>query len=178
VKGKKSCGNCRAIRVSSLKFAYRKTVRAVYVVLAAVGDVLDCEARSRTRSLYFPFGSVPMFPRCLAEGPFSLGADVGSSSNSSSSFAGAQTAVSDALSVCLTLSDDGSLGHVVKLCPSRVRVDHQLTYDVVDADLGLGPGLCQYDDLQLIYEAARMRWAATVAWHGSKELHEAQVSAA
>jgi exoribonuclease-2 len=131
------------------------TLRAVSFVPAAVGDVLDCEARFRIRSLYFPFGSVPMFPRCLAEGAFSLGADA--SSSSSSSAAGAESAVSDALSVCITLSDDGSLGDIVKLCPSRVRVSHQLTYDVVDADLGLGPGLCQYEDLQLIYEAARLR---------------------
>lgn len=127
---------------------------AVLFDCAVAGDVLDCEARSRTRSLYFPFGSVPMFPRCLAEGPFSLGADASSSSNSA---AGAESAVSDALSVCITLSDDGSLGKIVKLCLSRVRVSHQLTYDVVDADLGLGPGLCQYEDLQLIYEAARLR---------------------
>lgn len=132
--------------------------KAVIVVLYWLcryhaGDVLDAEARRRTRSLYFPFGSVPMFPRCLAEGPFSLGSE----SNSSSS-ADADLAVCNALSVCVTLSDDGSLGELVKLCPGRVRVTHQLTYDVVDADLGLGPGLCQFEDLQRIYEAARLRW--------------------
>jgi hypothetical protein len=62
----------------------------------------------------------------------------------------------------VTLSEDGSLGEVVRLGPSRVRVGHRLTYDVVDGDLGLGPGLCQFEDLQLLYEAARLRWAGDV----------------
>lgn len=107
-----------------------------------------------------------MFPRCLAEGPFSLGGDpsptsttsssAGSSSESSSN-ADPAAAGCPALSVCMTLAEDGSLGEVVQLGPSRVRVGHQLSYDVVDEDLGLGPGLCQYEDLQLLYEAARLR---------------------
>lgn len=123
------------------------------------GDVLDAEARSRTRSLYFPFGSVPMFPRCLAEESFSLGAHSSSTtgSGSSSSEAGSVGDASNAMSVCMTLNEDGSLGEVVRIGPSRVRVCHQLTYDVVDADLGMGPGLCQFEDLQLMYEAARLR---------------------
>jgi hypothetical protein len=33
----------------------------------------------------------------------------------------------------------------------------RLTYDEVDADLALGPGLCQFEDLQLVFEAARLR---------------------
>lgn len=106
-----------------------------------------------------------MFPRCLAEGPFSLGADTSTSSSSSSSAdrtAAAEAGCGDALSVCVTLSEDGSLGEVVKLGPSRVRVGHRLTYDVVDGDLGLGPGLCHFEDLQLLYEAARLRWAGDV----------------
>ena len=95
-----------------------------------------------------------MFPRCLAEGPFSLGAV---SSGSSSSGPASESVTSDALSICVTLGDDGSLGQLVKLCPSRVRVSHQLTYDEADADLGLGPGLCSHEDLQLMYGAARLR---------------------
>jgi exoribonuclease-2 len=127
------------------------------VWVSCTGDLLDVEARTRTRSLYFPFGSVPMFPRCLAEGPFSLG-NPSSSSSSSGSDAGA----CDALSICITLSDDGSLQEVVKLTPSRVRVSHHMVYDEVDADLGMGPGLCQHEDLQLLYEAARLRCDLTL----------------
>jgi hypothetical protein len=37
------------------------------------GDDLDREARRRGRSLYFPWGSVPMFPKALAEGVFRWG---------------------------------------------------------------------------------------------------------
>lgn len=33
---------------------------------------LDLAGRQRGRTLYLPWGSVPMFPRALAEGPFSL----------------------------------------------------------------------------------------------------------
>ena len=36
------------------------------------GDALDSEARRRSRTLYLPWGYVPMFPRELARGPFSL----------------------------------------------------------------------------------------------------------
>jgi exoribonuclease-2 len=123
---------------------------------------LEAEACRRTRSLYFPFGSVPMFPRCLAEGPFSLGADASSSSSSNNSTGSSgdstsSSSVCDALSVCVTLTADGALGELVQLCPSRMRVTHRLTYDQVDADLGLGPGLCLYEDLQHAFEAARLR---------------------
>lgn len=126
------------------------------------GDVLEAEACRRTRSLYFPFGSVPMFPHCLAEGAFSLGADASSSSSDDSSNS-SSSSVCDALSVCVTLTADGALGQLVQLCPSRVRVTHRLTYDQVDADLGLGPGLCLYEDLQHAFEAARLRRAWRVS---------------
>ena len=36
------------------------------------GDTLDSEARRRSRTLYLPWGYVPMFSRELARGPFSL----------------------------------------------------------------------------------------------------------
>jgi exoribonuclease-2 len=36
------------------------------------GSALVAQARDRSRTLYFPWGSCPMFPRVLAEGPFSL----------------------------------------------------------------------------------------------------------
>ncbi len=38
----------------------------------APGSALDLAGRERGRTLYLPWGSVPMFPRQLAEGPFSL----------------------------------------------------------------------------------------------------------
>uniref|UniRef100_A0A383WAQ3 RNB domain-containing protein n=1 Tax=Tetradesmus obliquus TaxID=3088 RepID=A0A383WAQ3_TETOB len=122
------------------------------------GDMLDAEARSRSRSLYFPWGAVPMFPRSLAEGPFSLG-------SSSSSEDGQQQQQQEccAFSVCASLNDDGSLGQLVSLGPSTIRVQHRLTYDEVDADLGLGPGMCQHEQLQALYEAARLRRAWRVS---------------
>lgn len=88
--------------------------------------MLDAEARSRSRSLYFPWGAVPMFPRSLAEGPFSLG-------SSSSSEDGQQQQQQEccAFSVCASLNDDGSLAQLVSLGPSTIRVQHRLTYDEV-----------------------------------------------
>lgn len=113
------------------------------------GDVFDVEARNRSRTMYFPFGAVAMFPRSLAEGPFSLG--------SNANTPGQRPGTCCALSVCATLNSDGSLGQLVHITPSTISVSHRLTYDQVDADLGLGPGACHYEDLQVIYEAARLR---------------------
>jgi exoribonuclease-2 len=90
------------------------------------GDMLDAEARSRSRSLYFPWGAVPMFPRSLAEGPFSLG-----SCCSSSQDVQQQQQECCAFSMCASLNDDGSLGELVSLGPSTIRVQHRLTYDEV-----------------------------------------------
>ncbi|KXZ48125.1 hypothetical protein GPECTOR_30g221 [Gonium pectorale] len=81
----------------------------------APGSGLDLAGRERTRTLYLPWGSVPMFPRCLAEGPFSLrGGEV-----------------CDAMSVGVVLGRDGSLSQPI-VTPSRVRVSHKLTYDQAD----------------------------------------------
>lgn len=123
-----------------------------FLLLVLAGDLFDVEARNRSRTLYFPFGAVPMFPRVLAEGPFSLG-----SAGSSSVGDGDAPGTCCAFSVCASLNPDGSLGHILRITPSTITVSHRLTYDAVDADLGLGPGMCQYEDLQLIYEAARLR---------------------
>jgi hypothetical protein len=143
--------------ISSSSRSKSLTINMCCTVLGGfAGDLLDVEARSRARSLYFPFGSVPMFPRCLSEGPFSLG-DPTTTISSSSSSSGPNAEACDAFSICITLSDNGSLQEVVKLGPSRVRVSHHMVYDEVDADLGMGPGLCQHEDLQLLYEAARLR---------------------
>jgi exoribonuclease-2 len=84
----------------------------------------------RSRSLYFPWGAVPMFPRSVAEGPFSLG----SCSHSSSPEAQQQQQQECcAFSVCASLNDDGSLGKLVSVGPSTIRVEHRLTYDEVSS---------------------------------------------
>ncbi|KAG2484219.1 hypothetical protein HYH03_016954 [Edaphochlamys debaryana] len=82
------------------------------------GSSLDLNGRRRSRTLYLPWGSVPMFPRALAEGPFSLRAGE----------------VCDALSVGVELLPDGSLQRPT-VAPSRVRVSHKLTYEAADAAL-------------------------------------------
>ncbi|GIL70477.1 hypothetical protein Vretifemale_1219, partial [Volvox reticuliferus] len=82
------------------------------------GCNLDVAGRERIRTLYLPWGSVPMFPRRLAEGPFSL----------------REGQVCDAMSVCVSLGTDGSLARP-RVVPSRVRVSHKLTYDQADAVL-------------------------------------------
>eukprot|EP00879_Flechtneria_rotunda_P004803 GHRR01005075.1.p1 GENE.GHRR01005075.1~~GHRR01005075.1.p1 ORF type:complete len:775 (+),score=250.97 GHRR01005075.1:386-2710(+) len=124
------------------------------------GDVLDLEARARSRSLYFPWGSLPMFPTSLAEGPFSLNS---SSSSQGSSSDNLQPCC--AFSVCVSLAEDGSLGELITITPSKIRDTYRLTYDEADLDLSLGPGMCRYEDLQLIYEAARLRRSWRVS-HG------------
>jgi exoribonuclease R len=101
-----------------------------YVCCPAAGDMLDAEARTRSRSLYFPWGAVPMFPRSLAEGPFSLGS-CSSHSSSSPDTQQPQQQECCAFSVCASLNDDGSLGELVSLGPSTIRVQHRLTYDEV-----------------------------------------------
>lgn len=113
------------------------------------GAAVDEEARSRSRTLYLPFGSVPMFPHCLAEGAFSLRAAGGGGACCALSF-GATLDASGALSSC-------------DVAPSLVSVTHRLTYAEADADIALGPGGCAHGDLQVLYEAARVRkaWRAT-----------------
>lgn len=108
------------------------------------GSELDLEARARGRTLYLPFGSIPMYPRALAEGPFSLGSSAGGG------------APCCALSVGVTLAPDGGLDGW-EVTPSLVRVTAALTYDEADADLALGPGGCAHAPLQALYEAARAR---------------------
>ncbi|KAL4425691.1 hypothetical protein ABPG75_009707 [Micractinium tetrahymenae] len=75
------------------------------------------EAANRSKSLYLPTGVIPMFPKCLAEGPFSLRA-------------GTPTA---AISVGAQLGEDGALlADSVEVVPSTVAPTRRLTY--VDAD--------------------------------------------
>jgi len=83
------------------------------------------EAARRTRTVYLPTGSIPMFPRPLSDGPFSLRP-------------GVPTA---ALSVGVRLRGDGSLdaGSIV-IRPSTISPAARLTYDGVDSVLAAGDG--------------------------------------
>jgi hypothetical protein len=112
-------GTCGTLAGSLLK-------RMLAGCCPGLGDMLDAEARSRSRSLYFPWGAVPMFPRSLAEGPFSLG-----SSSSKDGQQQPQQQECCAFSVCASLNEDGSLGQLTSLGPSTIRVQHRLTYDEV-----------------------------------------------
>mmetsp|Transcript_28093 Transcript_28093/g.75873 ORF Transcript_28093/g.75873 Transcript_28093/m.75873 type:complete len:959 (+) Transcript_28093:112-2988(+) len=86
-------------------------------LLGGVGssELLE-EAAARGRSMYFPWGSVPMFPNSLAAGPFSL----------------RDGEVCDALSVACAVDDDGSILDV-QVHPSRIAITHKLTYHEADA---------------------------------------------
>jgi exoribonuclease-2 len=90
-----------------------------------------------------------MFPRALADGPFSLRA-------APDGAPGGGAPVCCALSVGATLAPDGRLDGY-EVTPSLVRVTHKLTYDEADADIALGPGAAN-PELQRLYEAARLRW--------------------
>ncbi|KAL3150657.1 hypothetical protein ABBQ32_000455 [Trebouxia sp. C0010 RCD-2024] len=79
------------------------------------GDPLDVEARRRAKTLYLPTGNIPMFPRNLADGIFSLHLE-------------RPTA---ALSVHMTLDPDGSLEEC-GLVASTVTPTRKLTYAEVD----------------------------------------------
>eukprot|EP00775_Hariotina_reticulata_P005095 gene5095-5336_t len=97
---------------------------------------------------------VKMFPRCLGEGAFSLVSDSSDSNDEASSSKQQECC---AFSICATLTEDGALERIVGVTPSTIKISHRLTYLEADADLGLGPGLCQFEDLQALFEAARLR---------------------
>jgi len=127
----------------------------------APGSGLDGEARSRTRTLYFPWGAVPMFPATLAEELFSL-------TNKADQQHGAATSSSSgsccAISVGVQLDEEGGLASW-EVSPSVISIDGRLTYDDADEDLALGPDSCKHPELQLLYQAARARKAWRVS-HG------------
>lgn len=78
---------------------------------------LAIEARARSKSLYLPTGTVSMFPKCLAEGPFSL----------------RQGIPTAAVSVGMCLSPDGALlADTVEVVPTLVSPARRLTYVDVD----------------------------------------------
>jgi exoribonuclease R len=92
-----------------------------------------------------------MFPRSLAEGPFSLGSCSNGSSSSSDTHKQQQECC--AFSVCASLNDDGSLGELVSLGPSTIRVQHRLTYDEVSSCIWL-PWMSKQQALTTRFEHA------------------------
>ena len=83
---------------------------------------LDLEARRRGTSLYLAQGTLPMFPACLAYGPFSL----------------RQGHRSAAWSLAIQLEPDGALAELA-LHRSWVRPDYRLSYADADELLELAP---------------------------------------
>ncbi len=90
--------------------------------LIAAESPLDLEARRRATSLYLAQGTLPMFPACLAYGPFSLRA-------------GQRCA---AWSVGIELAADGALA-TMSLQRSWVRPHYRLSYADADELLELAP---------------------------------------
>ena len=82
------------------------------------GSELDQEALNRVSSLYFPDRRIAMFPPAISEGIGSLHPDVPCL----------------ALSVCLEVADDGSVGDA-EIFPSIIRCAEKLTYEEADAAL-------------------------------------------
>lgn len=82
----------------------------------SLNSPLDMEARRRSKTLYLPTGNVPMFPRSLATGPFSL----------------RQGIKCCALSIIVTLDGSGRVQGGVEIVPSIVEPSHRLTYELVD----------------------------------------------
>ena len=81
-------------------------------------DELDIEARRRTKTLYLPNCSVPMFPRSLSSGLFSL-------QSSSDPVPGFTIS-------CIVLSDGRTDMDSLEIFPSLLRPSRQFTYDTVD----------------------------------------------
>ncbi len=90
--------------------------------LIAPDSPLDLEARRRGTSLYLAQGTLPMFPACLAYGPFSLRS-------------GQRCA---AWSLGIQLSEDGALA-ALTLHRSWVRPAYRLSYADADELLELAP---------------------------------------
>ena len=74
------------------------------------GDILELESRKRTRTLYLPWGFVPMFPRPLAAGPFSL----------------SEGSECCAMSVGTGLNGDGSLRDF-RVASTKIKVTRKMT---------------------------------------------------
>lgn len=90
--------------------------------LVAAGSPLDLEARRRGSSLYLARGSLPMFPPCLAHGPFSL----------------RQGQRCAAWSLRVELDAEGAV-HSESLMRSWIRPAYRLSYDDADELIELAP---------------------------------------
>lgn len=123
------------------------------------GSGLEEEARLRQRTLYMPWGFVPMFPASLASSLFSL-TNQPIAASSAAAGGGSDGEAPDtgccAMSVGAELAPDGSLSNW-EITPSLIRVTHSLTYDEADEDLLAGPEGARHPQLQQLYEAATAR---------------------
>lgn len=102
--------------------------------------VLEQEARRRTSTLYLPTGSIPMFPRILSDGPFSLRA-------------GQKCC---AFSIGVVVAEDGSI-ESYDMVPSFISPKYRLTYD--DADELLSERSAMEPELTAIAQVAESRRA-------------------
>lgn len=102
--------------------------------------VLEREARRRTSTVYLPTGSVPMFPRVLSDGPFSLRA-------------GQKCC---AFSIGVVVAEDGSI-ESYDMIPSLITPKYRLTYD--DADELLSENSAMEPELTAIAQVAESRRA-------------------
>ncbi|KAK9841052.1 hypothetical protein WJX81_007873 [Elliptochloris bilobata] len=109
------------------------------------GSALAAEAARRASTMYLPTGAVCMFPRALAEGPFSLRAGTDSA----------------ALSIRAELAPDGALASAA-VAPTTVHVAARLSFAEVDQAISenrlsaLSPGLPEL----LRAAELRHRWRA------------------
>ena len=114
------------------------------------GSPLAAEAAARAKSLYLPTGVVPMFPRALAEGPFSLRPGL----------------PTEAVSVGAVVGPDGALlPGSVEAVPSRITPARRLTYDDVDEMLDV----CEESDEQDLFDLMQV---GGCGWVGGGECVE------
>ncbi|GAX76950.1 hypothetical protein CEUSTIGMA_g4397.t1 [Chlamydomonas eustigma] len=106
------------------------------------GSPIDLEARRRTRTLYLPWGYIPMMPKCLAKGPFSLN----------------QGEVCCAMSISVLLSSDGSIQEF-NVASTSICVTNKMTYEEVDRLLSHldASSSGTADDLTVLVAAAASR---------------------
>ena len=126
---------------------------------------LALEAARRTRTLYLPTGPVPMFPKALAEGLFSLSSK-GESGGGNEGDGGGRTV--PALSVRIPVLPDGSPDESAEpsLHVSTLRPVTRMTYDEADEILNGGGGggssfsTAAAEDLAVVGAFAAARFAA------------------
>ncbi len=118
--------------------------------LVPSGSELDLEAMNRVTSLYFPDRRIPMFPAAISEGIGSLRPDVPCL----------------ALTVCLEVADDGSVGDA-EIFPSIIRCAQKLTYEEADGIL---------EDTEHPFHLALGGLRRVAQAHCGKRLHDGAIS--